>query len=79
MLPSTPQTTPAGFHHVNISVSKVSEMEMFRDEHQNIRAMANVKMSREDAEKLMNLLKSHLVGYQDGMGPITFALEGEFT
>lgn len=71
--------TPPEFHHVNLTVSKVSEMEMFRNVSQNIKTVVNIKISREYAESLMQLLKQKLDTYQDGMGPITFSLEGEFT
>lgn len=74
-----PNTTPSEFHHVNLTVSKVSEMEMFRNHNQNIRTVVNIKINREYAESLMQLLKQRLDTYQDGMGPITFSLEGEFT
>jgi hypothetical protein len=71
--------SPPDFHHVKLTVSKVSEMAMMRNAHQRIQAIVDVKLSEQQARKLMKLIALHLHDYREGMGPITFSLEGEFT
>ena len=71
--------SPPEYHHVSLAVSKVSEMPLERNPQQNIKAVVHVKMSKEQAEGLLEILRSHIIAYQAGMDPVTFSLEGEFT
>lgn len=77
---SDPQVTaPPDFHHVSLKVSKVSHMEMARNEHQLIKAIVDAKLSPKDALSLVLLLVVQLVEWKEGMGDIKFSLEGDFT
>ena len=71
--------SPPDYHHVNLAVSKVSEMPADRNPQQNIKAIVHVKMSPEQAQGLVEILRSHIDRHQAGMGPITFSMEGDFT
>jgi hypothetical protein len=74
-----PNVAQPDFHHVTLSVTKVSRMVMVRNEHQNIKAIVDAKLSFTDSVKLLKVLAEQVAAYQEGMGPITFSLEGDFT
>lgn len=78
-MPEEQTQSPAEFHQVSLNVSKVSRMLVVRNEHQNIRAVVNVKMDFEKSLKLLSILAGQVAAYEEGKGPITFALEGDFT
>lgn len=67
------------YHHVNLSVSRVTPMQIDRNPQQNIKAIVHVKMSKEQAEGLRDILCGRLENYRDGMDLITFSLEGDFS
>jgi hypothetical protein len=71
-------TVPIDFHHVSLVVSKVSRMYAGRNPHQNIKAIADVKIDHKKALELLGILAAQLATHEDGKGPITFSLEGEF-
>jgi len=63
--------------YIVLSVSKASKMSIIRDEQQSITAVIDAKLSVEDAFQLLKILAEQLAVYHDGMGPITFSLEGK--
>jgi hypothetical protein len=74
-----PNKSPVDFHHVSLQVSKVSKMLMVRNEHQEIKAVVNVKMDFDKSVKLLAILSAQISAYEEGKGLITFSLEGDFT
>lgn len=71
-------TAPSGFHHVVFMVDDVYPMELVRDEHQEIVALASVKMSLEKARKLKEMVDKYLDNHQDGGDMFTYTLRGSF-
>lgn len=71
--------SPLDWHNVNLKVSAVRAGAVMRSPHQNIKAVINGRLSVEQAREFVELLQTQLHEYEDGKGPITFTLEGEFT
>ena len=73
------QPADPNFHHVNLVVSKISTMPTIRNPQQNLPAVVHVRLTPEQAQELLEVLRERLASYQPGADLITFSLEGEFT
>ena len=67
------------FHNVRMTVTEVADGRIIRNPHQNIKAIVNLQMDIQQAILLRDNLDKQIVRYQEGMGPLTATLKGEFT
>lgn len=67
------------YHHVILSVSRVTPMPIARNPQQNIKAIVHVKMNKAQAEGLRDILQRYLGNHREGMDMVTFSLEGDFS
>jgi hypothetical protein len=67
------------FHHVTLRVLKVYKAETFRDEKQTITAIVSIKMDKEIAGELKEMIEDYLYNYVEGKDRLSFTLEGKFT
>ena len=54
-------------------------MQTARNPHQNIQGNINIKLDFKQTIELISILAEQAKHFKDGMGPITFTVEGEMT
>jgi len=72
------KAAPPDFHHVTLSVSGVTEMELERGD-QQLDALVTVKMDYADAVQLRDILQAYIERHAPGLDRVGFTLTGRFT